>query len=213
MERRGGNGTKVSVRRYRLVLWGTACLSLLGGALALIGRSMSHASTHGGDWRDDIVVLAVTVVAVVLLGVVLLLSWFARRRETFVAQVRRARPGATVIPAYSARDLWSDAREAGVGTTGIARRLSTLLAVVLVDDTAEVWIRGDREPRWSVRRTGAQVDFRELDMGRTSQPGLRISDGSTGLSFAPWYARTNAFRSIERALVDLGEDPADHLDP
>lgn len=203
---------KVSARRYRIGLWAVAVISLVGAGLGLIGRSMSQSAIHGGDWRVDASLIAVTAVAFVVLLALLILPRYTARRDRLVAQVRQARPAAVVIPAYSSRDLWSDAVEAGVGTGGIARRLTTTLAVALVGDTAEIWIRGDREPRWSVRRTGARVELRQVEMGQTSQLGLRISDGIRGVSFVPHYGVTNTIGSVERALMDLGEDPADHLE-
>ncbi|WP_123814953.1 hypothetical protein [Myceligenerans xiligouense] len=190
-----------------------AVISLVGAGLGLIGRSMSHSAIHGGDWRVDASLIAVTAVAFVVLLVVLVLPPYTARRDRLVAQVRQARSDAVVIPAYSSRDLWSEAVEAGAGTGGIARRLTTTLAVALVGDTAEIWIRDDREPRWFVRRTDSRVELRQIEMGQTSQLGLRISDGVRSVSFVPHYGVTNTIGSVERALADLGEDPADHLAP
>lgn len=213
---RGDEGDRrLSVRRYRLVLWAVAVLGLLGGGLALVGRSMSHASIHGGDWQENASFIAITAVAFVALLLLLLLPpalrFYRIRQERHVAQVRQARPDAVVIPAYSSRDLWSDAVDAGADPRGITRTLTTTLALALVGDTAEVWIRGDQEPRWSVRITGARIEPQEIAMGETSQLGLRISDGSTSVSFIPYYRRSTRVRAVERALQDLGEDPADYL--
>ncbi|WP_166847087.1 hypothetical protein [Isoptericola sp. BMS4] len=118
-----------------------------------------------------------------------------------------------MIPAYSSRELWSDAVDAGVGTQGLSRRWTTVLAVAVVGDRAEIWICGDREPRWSVRLVPGRVEAREIAMGETSQPGVRISDGTASASFVPHYGVGSSIASVEQALRDLGEDPADHLAP
>lgn len=190
-----------------------AVLGLLGAGLGLVGRSMRHSAIHGGDWQSDALLIALAAVAFVVLLVLLLLPRYVARRDRLLTQVRQARPSAVVVPAYSSRDVWSDAVEAGVSTRGITRTWTTTLALAVVGDHVEVWVRGDREPRWSVRLKGARVEIRQIEMGQTSQLGLRIFDGAKGVSFVPHYGLANSVSSVEQALRDLGEDPADHLEP
>lgn len=203
---------RLSVRRYRRGRRAVAALGLAAGGLALAGRWMLGAPFLDGDrWVGTLLVVAAAAALVVL--IVLLLGRYGAKRDRLVALVRQERPGAAVVPAYSSRDLRADAVAAGVATHGIARKLTTTLVLALVGDDAEVWIRGDRGPRWSVRLTAARVELREIDMGQSRQLGLRIADGTRSVSFVPHYRGLSDVGSVERALSDLGEEPADHLEP
>lgn len=153
-------------------------------------------------------------VALVFVAVTTILLFFlySYRRTRLADLVNDARPSATVIPCYASGGLRQEATEAGAMATGLAWYLTTTLALTVLDDRVEVWVRGDREPRWAVMRAGMRIEVRGVLIGSNSQPGIRIADTRAAVSFVPHYARTGQGARLERALRDLGEDPARHLE-
>lgn len=133
----------------------------------------------------------------IVTGLVLVLgavSVHNRMRNRLRDAVVRSRPGAVVIPAFAEGPLPS------------------ALAIAVLGDRIEVWDGGGRH-RTTMALTGATISVQRVRTGGGSYPGLRIEQGGDSLSFVPHFAATVRASDLERALRELGEDPADHLRP
>lgn len=196
--------SRLNVGRHRRGRWLLGSVVVVVGVFSLVARY----------WFEDAEsrVAGLIAVGLVALLVAVLLSIYSGRRDRLMTRVVRARPAATVIPGYCSSDLRDDAIRAGVPTRGLAAFFTTTLALAVLDDRVEVWIRGDRQPRWSVRRAGADVSLHRVWMGRSHALGIRVSDGDAAVTFVPHHEGVLGFARLDRALRELGEDPGDHLE-
>jgi hypothetical protein len=121
------------------------------------------------------------------------------RRDRFQNFVAAARPGATTIPALA---------ESPRGLAGMA---PTTIVLAVLDDHVEVWANRSA-PLATIPLTGAEVGVQQVFTTRTqNHPGVRVANGAASVSFVPHYSALVNPSDVERALRELGEDPADHL--
>jgi hypothetical protein len=176
-------------------------------------------------WRTPYTDVAVPVmVGTFLLGLITTGIWLAvqrKRRDGLLKAVQAARPGVPVILALGTSATREDALRAGVGTNGFNQWSGTSsLALAVLPDVVEVWVRGDQWPRWGIRRAGAEIGVRTMHLGSTRGPqprgviGLLVSDGERSVHCVPYYRTISGRRHVahvEQALRDLGLNPAFYL--
>lgn len=209
--------TKLSTRKHRRRLWlgGT-----LGALLAVVGiaTGLRYQSATGTSSDERLTLLVGgTVTGVLIVGAVIAIAVpiLFRRLDILVQFVSRARPDAAIIPGSGSKQTRRDARSAGVS----ARRVggTSILVLAVLPDQIEVWARKDLTPRWTIRRTGAQVGVVQVEhagvgLETRRMAGIRVSDGERSVHFFPGYPGLDRPASRERALRDLGADP-DHIGP
>jgi hypothetical protein len=193
-------------------------VAVVGGVLAaavLAVRAVLYSGAHGGDWRA---VLAQSgaggaALGIVVLAVIIPLAWrtYARRRTGHLEMVQAARPDATIIPAFTGRDSLKGLTSTGASGFRIPK-YSVIVALAVLDDRVEVWVRGGERPWGTVQRRCLAVRVGMVTEPRWSRPGIRIDDGTSSVAFVPHYPRTDRATQFERALRALGEDPAIHVD-
>lgn len=197
-------------------MWIVAIAAGVVAVVVLAVRAVLHSRAHGGDWPT---VLAQSgaggaALAIVVLTAIAPLAWrtYARRRTSHLEMVHDARPDATVIPAFTARDSLKDLTSTGASSLRIPK-YSAIVALVLLNDLIEVWVRGGGTPLGTIQRQGMAVRIGAVPTPRWSQPGIRIDDGTSSVTFVPHYPRTDRATQFERALRALGEDPSNHVEP
>ncbi|GII98755.1 hypothetical protein CLV28_0523 [Sediminihabitans luteus] len=163
-------------------------------------------ATNGTDGQTFLIALLV----VVLIGACVF-PWLVRRLTKVVANARTHRPGAVVIPGYTASEMLDVARAAGASTAGIASQGGSPVAIVVLPHAYEVWVRTESAPRWSVPRgPSTEVGVLPGVYGSRSVPSVAVLvEGYPGLVVIPAYRplRNSAGSDqagIERALVELG---------
>lgn len=199
---------KFDVTRHRTATWIAAAGAVVTVTFALLTLGRSEGPYAVLIFLGACVVLGLTAVVTAPL--------FRRRRARLPDAVRAAHPGAPVIPARSAPATRKDAGLAGAATDGLGKWTTSTIALAVLPDRVEVWVRGDQRPRWAVRRADAEIGVESLRFpGQTPDlPGIRMSDGERSVHFIPYYPdirRRRQVAHLERALHDLGENPADHL--
>lgn len=207
---------RFSPRREKIHTWVAAVTGGVLAAAVLAVRAVLYSRAHGGDWPTVLVQSGVggAALAIVVLSVIVPLAWrtYARRRTSHIEMVQAARPGATVIPAFTARESLKDVKSADASRLRLPK-YSVVVALVLQDDRVEVWVRGGQTPLGTIQRQGMDVRIGAVPRPRWSQPGIRIDDGTSSVTFIPHYPRTDRATQFERAFRAFGEDPADHVEP
>ena len=138
---------------------------------------------------------------------------YAARRRRLIEAVSAARPGVSLIPAYAAGTVRAEAAYGGADVRGMPRYNTVMLVVAVLRDRLEVWVPKDDQPRWTVMRTGADIGIVRLPIGNSTQPAIRVTDGTRSVSFVPYHEGLGRAARLEKALRDLGEDSTDHLEP
>lgn len=210
--------TRFSTRKHRRRLWiGWA----LGVVLAVVGiaTTLRYPSATGRSLDErPIPLVGGIVTGVVICAVVIAIAVpiLLRRLDILVQFVSRARPGAAIIPGSGSKETRRDARRVGVS----ARRLggTSILVLAVLPDHMEIWARKDLAPRWTISRAGAEIEIISIEhtgvgLNTRSLPGLRVSDGERSVHLFPGYPGLDRPASRERALRDLGADPAAHIEP
>ncbi|WP_454856543.1 hypothetical protein [Promicromonospora soli] len=191
------NSTELDARRRRAALWiivGIIAVVIAVPLLASVGFRGS------GPARRVVEPLAIGLglgIALVFITAIILAQ--TGQRSRLRALVAEARPGATVIPAFA---------ESPGGLTGW---VPVTIVVAVLADRVEVWA-GSRDPLSTVALTNADVRVDGVLASSRRYPGIRITNGADSLSFVPIYsAAIGRPADLERALRELGEDPADHV--
>lgn len=202
---------RFSPRRDKFRAWILAAIAGLLGTIVFVAR----AKAHDAGWRAALMSGAGgAAVAIIVLAIILPIAWrvYARRRTEHLKAVQAARPGATIIPAFTARDSLKGLTLAGASNVPIPKH-SVIVAIVVLNNCVEVWVRGGEAPLGALQRPGMAVSIGTVPRPRWSQPGIHIDDGASSVTFVPHYAHAKRRAQFERVLLALGEDPAHHVEP
>lgn len=205
---------KLSPRREKSRAWILAVIAGVLGTTALGIRAKLHAEAHGGDWTTALASGAGgAAVAIIVLAVIAPIAWrtYARRRAGHLEAVQAARPGATIIPAFTARDSLNGLRQTDTSTVPVPK-YSAVVAIAVLNDCVEVWVRGSGAPMGTIQRHGMVVRIGTVPRPRGSQQGIHLDDGTSSVTFVPHHPHTNRATQFERALLALGEEPAQHVE-
>lgn len=201
----------------------------LAGALPLTFLLLGGRSSEGliAQIQDgDVTSFSITLSFVVLLAIVIPVATVVtnsrdrRFHEEFRQFVTLGRRSSPLIIGYQPHDLLDRAGTAAVPTDRIG---AGLVGFAIRSEGVEVWVPGDVEPRWRVRRTPGWVSVLPSKLpgkaGNLAAPVLHaivVYDGERSASVIPSALKVRGVRQTPtavyaQALRDLGEDPADHL--
>ena len=200
---------------------------LLLAARLLFGFRGSEGILESGDLTPLWVFLAglATVIGVAL-AVTRSMNRAERRfHQEFQRFLAREHPHAPIIVGLQPHDLLARATAAGVSTDRIGH--GGLVGLAVREEGVEVWIPGDLEPRWQVRRVPSWVRVAPSALPRQKWPkqspdmvvhAIEVSDGERSAAVVvrpekpgrknPGRATVEAFAQTLRAL---GEEPAEHI--
>ena len=154
-----------------------------------------HAGVSGRG--DPLTALVAVGLGLVIITVIVVAQTGRRTRLRRLVAV--ARPDATLIPAFA---------ESPGGLTG---QVPVTILVAVLTDRMEVWA-GGREPLSTLTLTDADVRVDGVLTGSRRYRGIRVTNGACSVAFVPAYsALVGLTADLERALRELGEDPADHV--
>lgn len=217
-----------AVNRFRIGAVVLAAVGLVAlAARLLFGYRDSEGILESGDLT---LLWGMLAVLVVVIGVAVAVTRSQNRanrqfHEEFQRFLAREHPAAPVIVGPQPRDLLARATAAGVSTDRIGH--GGLAGLVVQQDGVEVWIPGDLEPRWQVRRIPGWVRVAPSAVPKQKWPAqgpdtvvhaIEVSDGERSASVIVQPERT-VRRNPGRAMVEafaqalraLGEDPAEHI--
>jgi hypothetical protein len=133
--------------------------------------------------------------------------------DQVVRHASAQRPDCTVIPAAVLTQSRVFGDELGLQTAGLSASGGSPGALVVLADTVELWSgEYEREPRWSMPRTGLQIDVDPVRAGIANNwDAVWLSDGLNRLAVSPRYSRSSngPANDIDRVLRELGQDPAE----
>lgn len=217
-----------AVNRVRIGVVVLAAGGLMVLALRLLfGSRGSEGILESGDLTMLWGVLALLVVMIG--GAVAITRSKSRANREFHQEFQRflarEHPDAPIVVGLQPSDLLARATAAGVSTERIGH--GGLVGLVVRQEGVEVWIPGDLDPRWQVRRVPDWVRVAPSDLPKQKWPAqspdtvvhaIEVSDGERSASVVvrpektdrknPGRATVEAFAQTLRAL---GEDPAEHI--
>jgi hypothetical protein len=176
------------------------------GVVALVSVLRLLLTLRRGGTGALVWVVAILVVAVV---VVVTLAVVVRRVSGLAQHVARRRPGAVLIPAVTAGEMPDLAGSLGVSRRGLGGQGGSPVALAVLPDRVEVWLRGDEAPRWWVARTASTtVRVAPAVFGARRRDAVWVEDTGAALAVQPAYrplrAQCGAARAeLERCVQEL----------
>lgn len=144
-----------------------------------------------------------------------------RRRRAGAAAARR-HPGAVLVPGFAAGSMYGLVLDRRAEPRAWRKSWGSELQVVfaVLPDRVEVWVPGEPEPLWSVRRIegGVRIERASVqsDYGTDiERDELWFRDGEAAAGIFPEYAtrllvlRDYPAEDLERALREIGLEPGD----
>lgn len=151
-------------------------------------------------------------IAVVGIVVAIVLPRTSRRLARTTDHALARRPGAITVPAYSCAEMHAIAQAHGVSAQGLSRHGGSPLAIAVLADRFEVWVRLEETPRWTVMRNPqTQVVSARGGYGNREVNAVAVVDetGTPGFLVVPAYRPIRNMggsdaEGLQRALAALG---------